>query len=235
MMSRINLLAITAYFSVGLSLTITTTTATTTSNACPRYCADYLTSCGRIYGTCVPYCSGDPVPRFTDPCSTPKTTTMAPITTTTSATSKACPLYCADYLTSCGHLYGTCVPYCPGDGAPRFTDPCSKTTTLAPITTTTSTTSTTSKACPLYCADYLTSCGHLYGTCVPYCSGDPAPRFTDPCSTPKSTPAPTTTSGPVNGAYGQCGGIGWSGNTLCPTGYTCAVLNPYYNQCLPLI
>jgi len=37
-----------------------------------------------------------------------------------------------------------------------------------------------------------------------------------------------------SGAYGQCGGIGWTGATTCVSGYTCQVGNPYYSQCLPV-
>ncbi|KAF9011914.1 carbohydrate-binding module family 1 protein [Cyathus striatus] len=33
--------------------------------------------------------------------------------------------------------------------------------------------------------------------------------------------------------YGQCGGIGWSGATTCPSGWSCNRLNDYYSQCLP--
>ncbi|KAF5390526.1 hypothetical protein D9757_002608 [Collybiopsis confluens] len=33
--------------------------------------------------------------------------------------------------------------------------------------------------------------------------------------------------------YGQCGGIGWTGATLCPSGWSCNVINPYFFQCLP--
>ncbi|TFL04121.1 carbohydrate-binding module family 1 protein [Pterulicium gracile] len=33
--------------------------------------------------------------------------------------------------------------------------------------------------------------------------------------------------------YGQCGGIGWSGATLCPSGWSCNKVNDYYFQCLP--
>ncbi|KZS91248.1 hypothetical protein SISNIDRAFT_456850 [Sistotremastrum niveocremeum HHB9708] len=36
-----------------------------------------------------------------------------------------------------------------------------------------------------------------------------------------------------SGAWGQCGGIGWSGATTCVSGYTCTYSNPYYSQCLP--
>ncbi|KAL1939432.1 hypothetical protein VTO73DRAFT_9988 [Trametes versicolor] len=33
--------------------------------------------------------------------------------------------------------------------------------------------------------------------------------------------------------YGQCGGQGWSGATVCPSGWACTVSNQYYSQCLP--
>jgi cellulose 1,4-beta-cellobiosidase len=36
-----------------------------------------------------------------------------------------------------------------------------------------------------------------------------------------------------SGAYGQCGGTGWSGATSCVSGYSCTYSNPYYSQCLP--
>ncbi|EPS37994.1 hypothetical protein H072_8267 [Dactylellina haptotyla CBS 200.50] len=34
-------------------------------------------------------------------------------------------------------------------------------------------------------------------------------------------------------AYGQCGGIGWTGLTTCVSGWTCQYGNDYYSQCLP--
>ncbi|GAM43980.1 hypothetical protein TCE0_060f19230 [Talaromyces pinophilus] len=33
-------------------------------------------------------------------------------------------------------------------------------------------------------------------------------------------------------AWGQCGGIGWTGPTTCVSGWTCTYENPYYSQCL---
>ncbi|CAK5275868.1 unnamed protein product [Mycena citricolor] len=33
--------------------------------------------------------------------------------------------------------------------------------------------------------------------------------------------------------YGQCGGIGFTGSTVCDAGSVCTVGNPYYSQCLP--
>jgi endoglucanase len=35
------------------------------------------------------------------------------------------------------------------------------------------------------------------------------------------------------GAYGQCGGISWTGGTTCVSGYYCYYSNPYYSQCIP--
>ncbi|KAF8311946.1 hypothetical protein DL93DRAFT_1351196 [Clavulina sp. PMI_390] len=32
--------------------------------------------------------------------------------------------------------------------------------------------------------------------------------------------------------YEQCGGIGWTGTTICGTGACCTDINPYYYQCL---
>ncbi|KAK7049402.1 hypothetical protein VNI00_006003 [Paramarasmius palmivorus] len=33
--------------------------------------------------------------------------------------------------------------------------------------------------------------------------------------------------------WGQCGGIGWTGSTVCDSGSTCVAQNAYYSQCLP--
>lgn len=32
--------------------------------------------------------------------------------------------------------------------------------------------------------------------------------------------------------YGQCGGIGWSGNTICASPFVCKESSPYDWQCL---
>jgi len=52
-----------------------------------------------------------------------------------------------------------------------------------------------------------------------------------------STTAPsgsTTASAPsaTQTLYGQCGGQGWAGPTVCAAGSTCQFGNPYYSQCL---
>ncbi|KAJ7084021.1 hypothetical protein B0H15DRAFT_784388 [Mycena belliarum] len=33
--------------------------------------------------------------------------------------------------------------------------------------------------------------------------------------------------------YGQCGGMGWTGATICPANWSCIVTNEWYSQCLP--
>ncbi|KAL3664246.1 hypothetical protein V7S43_010575 [Phytophthora oleae] len=33
--------------------------------------------------------------------------------------------------------------------------------------------------------------------------------------------------------YGQCGGIGYEGNSVCAQGYVCVLNDPWYAQCLP--
>ncbi|TDL22924.1 hypothetical protein BD410DRAFT_722017 [Rickenella mellea] len=34
-------------------------------------------------------------------------------------------------------------------------------------------------------------------------------------------------------AYGQCGGMGWTGQTTCVSGYVCTFSNAWYSQCIP--
>ncbi|EGR52696.1 carbohydrate-binding module family 1 [Trichoderma reesei QM6a] len=81
--------------------------------------------------------------------------------------------------------------------------------------------------------------------CGPGSPGGPGSSTTGRSSTsgPTSTSRPSTTippptsrtttaTGPTQTHYGQCGGIGYSGPTVCASGTTCQVLNPYYSQCL---
>lgn len=60
------------------------------------------------------------------------------------------------------------------------------------------------------------------------------PRPTTP-ATPVPPPVETGCSGgdkQTQSLYGQCGGINWTGPTVCVAGATCKVQNPYYSQCL---
>ncbi|KAF5377695.1 hypothetical protein D9615_005239 [Tricholomella constricta] len=67
-----------------------------------------------------------------------------------------------------------------------------------------------------------------------------AATTTTTSGTTTTTMPPTTTTTSANptgtapaGAYGQCGGTGWTGPTTCVSGYTCTYSNPYYSQCVP--
>ncbi|KAG0646442.1 putative endo-beta-1 [Hyphodiscus hymeniophilus] len=48
----------------------------------------------------------------------------------------------------------------------------------------------------------------------------------------KTTSSQASATGAVVAKYGQCGGSGWTGGTVCVAGSTCTVSNTYYSQCL---
>jgi len=52
-----------------------------------------------------------------------------------------------------------------------------------------------------------------------------------PTTTVKTTATPTPT-GCVAAKYGQCGGQGWTGCTICAAGSTCTASGSFYSQCL---
>ncbi|KAJ8508424.1 hypothetical protein ONZ45_g9305 [Pleurotus djamor] len=54
---------------------------------------------------------------------------------------------------------------------------------------------------------------------------------TAPSSTSSSAPTSTPPSTGTVTQWGQCGGTGWTGGTVCIAPYTCHVINPYYHQC----
>jgi hypothetical protein len=49
--------------------------------------------------------------------------------------------------------------------------------------------------------------------------------------TTSTTPSATATGATVP-KYGQCGGQGWTGGTVCAAGSTCTATNIYYSQCV---
>ncbi|EIN14614.1 hypothetical protein PUNSTDRAFT_96583 [Punctularia strigosozonata HHB-11173 SS5] len=51
-------------------------------------------------------------------------------------------------------------------------------------------------------------------------------------ASPSSTSTAPVASGSAIAKYGQCGGQGWTGSTVCAAGSTCTTLNTYYSQCL---
>ncbi|KAG8932021.1 hypothetical protein FRC02_001774 [Tulasnella sp. 418] len=54
-------------------------------------------------------------------------------------------------------------------------------------------------------------------------------RSSSSSSTRTST---STAAGATQTPYGQCGGSGYTGPTICPTGWTCKYSNDFYSQCL---
>ena len=72
------------------------------------------------------------------------------------------------------------------------------------------------------------------GGSSPSSSSSTAAR-TSPTNSPTTTRTSTTTStgtGPSQTKWGQCGGTGWTGPTVCASGSTCTYSNPWYSQCL---
>lgn len=47
-----------------------------------------------------------------------------------------------------------------------------------------------------------------------------------------TTTRTTTATGAAQTHWGQCGGQGYNGPTVCASPYTCQTQNPYYSQCL---
>ncbi|PFH47655.1 carbohydrate-binding module family 1 protein [Amanita thiersii Skay4041] len=75
------------------------------------------------------------------------------------------------------------------------------------------------------------------GPTVFSCSGSQPTTTAQPPSTTstRTTTTPPTTTSPSGGTaahYAQCGGIGYSGPTVCQSPYTCTFVNDYYSQCL---
>ncbi|KAL7902889.1 non-ribosomal peptide synthetase [Trichoderma sp. SZMC 28014] len=69
---------------------------------------------------------------------------------------------------------------------------------------------------------------------TPVLGGDSSPP---PGSSSSSRPPASATSSAPTGSgtqvlYGQCGGTGWTGPTVCASPATCQVLNQFYSQCL---
>jgi hypothetical protein len=182
-------------------------------------CADYINSCNQTYGGCYEMCDGFTTPSFTDPgC---PSTTDSPSNTTPPPETFSCSLtLCVDNINSCSQMYGGCVPACGNYTTPSFTDPgCPSTTRTsttsctsgtmrspsAPTTTrctsgmvtspskpsTISTPSSTS-CTQTVCADYINSCGLMYGGCFPYCEGDTFPSFSVPDCPTSYSPSTST-------------------------------------------
>ena len=66
-------------------------------------------------------------------------------------------------------------------------------------------------------------------TNAPTVSGGSA---TSTSTSARSTTTITSSCGTVVLKYGQCGGEGWTGGTVCAAGSTCTYSNKWYSQCL---
>lgn len=97
----------------------------------------------------------------------------------------------------------------------------------ATATSATSTTATTSTA---------TSTSKATTTATSTSASTSTSKATTTTTSVSSTTATTTTTSATSTAtaapYAQCGGLNWTGATVCATGWTCTVSNPYYSQCL---
>ena len=68
-------------------------------------------------------------------------------------------------------------------------------------------------------------------------TNEPLPTTVAPTPTlivdppPLSTTSTTTAPGSLQSHYGQCGGQGWNGKTICESPYICTVVNQYYSCC----
>ncbi|KAF3274236.1 hypothetical protein TWF970_007985 [Orbilia oligospora] len=52
-------------------------------------------------------------------------------------------------------------------------------------------------------------------------------------TTAKTTTTTASSGGGTATAWSQCGGSGWTGATVCVSGYKCSAQNAYYSQCIP--
>jgi hypothetical protein len=218
-MSQSIAFAILALAAIGSADPSVTSPPAYSSSACSAtVCADFVNSCGQTYGGCYPACDGFTTPSFTDPgC---PSTTKSPTNTTPPPESSSCFLtLCVDNINSCGQMYGGCFPACGNYTTPSFADPgCPSTTRTSttsctssvkppstPITTSCTVGMVTSPSKPsttsppssttctqTVCADYINSCGMMYGGCFPYCEGSTFPTFSAPACPTSSSPSIST-------------------------------------------
>ncbi|KAG6915524.1 hypothetical protein DXG01_011021 [Tephrocybe rancida] len=68
------------------------------------------------------------------------------------------------------------------------------------------------------------------GTSAGTTSAQPTSTSVKPTTSSTTSSAPASTATQVK--WGQCGGTGYTGPTVCAAGSTCTYSNPYYSQCL---
>lgn len=66
-------------------------------------------------------------------------------------------------------------------------------------------------------------------------STKPTTSLTKPATSskkPATSSTPLSSGGQQQTLYGQCGGVGWTGPTVCQAPATCKTQNEWYSQCL---
>ncbi|EWC44403.1 putative beta-glucosidase L [Drechslerella stenobrocha 248] len=99
-------------------------------------------------------------------------------------------------------------------------------TTLVTTTTTTTTTRTTTTTTRTTTTTSRTT------TTRSTTPSSTTSRTTTTTTTSRTTTPATTTPAPMQSKWGQCGGIDYTGASVCSPTATCSTLNPYYAQCL---
>ncbi|PPQ92984.1 hypothetical protein CVT25_000185 [Psilocybe cyanescens] len=82
---------------------------------------------------------------------------------------------------------------------------------------------------PVQANEVLTWFGLIGGTSGTSTTLPPTTTATSTTVIPTTTPTQTP-GGPSQVQYGQCGGNGWTGPTVCQSPFSCKVLNAYYHQ-----
>lgn len=107
-----------------------------------------------------------------------------------------------------------------------------------PSTTATSSTVTSTKTSTATSSTHSTTTSSTLSTTTKTSTSSTSKSSTSSTSktsTSTSKTSTSTSSAPSSSGtstdYGQCGGIGYTGPTACPSGWTCTYSNPYYSQC----
>ena len=111
---------------------------------------------------------------------------------------------------------------------PSSTSSTATTLTTSTIKTTSSTTSTSKTSSSTATSTSKTSSSTSTSTSKTSTSTSKTSTSTSKTSTTSSAPATSATAA----HWGQCGGQGWTGPTVCVTGTTCQKQNDWYSQCL---
>ncbi|EPS43163.1 hypothetical protein H072_2864 [Dactylellina haptotyla CBS 200.50] len=138
-------------------------------------------------------------------------------------------VYGSDYVLNLDEIQGWKTPTTTTTTTTsRTTTTSSRTTTTSSRTTTTSSRTTTTSSRTTTTSSRTTTTSSRTTTT----SSRPTTTSSRTTTTTTITTRTTTASGPVATHWGQCGGIGFTGPTVCESPYTCTQLNPYYYQCL---